>query len=1733
MSTSYRQSTSFLISILILFFFAAVANGQTESSTSQSTPSALAKGSHPLGSYGGSSFDKVNLFNGNLSLSFPLASLGGRNGLGVSVTLSYNSKLWKVTEIEVPDSGGNPVKRKIVVYDEADSGVPQLAPGWTIHSGRMFGRQTANYISDSCFYPNTTKKKPRETLTTFTFTAPDGTEYDFRDDLYDGAPLQLLNCEPQSRGTRFHSTDGTSAVFIVTSASIGSPTAEVIDRLGTGQLYPSGFVLLRNGTRFSISNGKVVLQRDSNGNIVRFEYGPDGNSAQLTKVTDTLGRTINIEYYDSTSPLLAKVTFQGVGGVFREIEIGRATLGAVLRPGQTLKTESQLFPDPEQRLFRPDVEGNFDPSNMVSYIELPSGHRWEFLYNSYGEVARVKTPIGGMLDYESPDGGVVYLVDTEIFRRISERVVYADGVNREGITTYSDPTTKDQFGFATVVQKQLDADGVTVLGESRHRFEGSPLDNYGRFYGAPPRSGYKPWKEGKEVKTIEFDGGVQKRTVEYIWEQREAVLWLTNDINLYNQPQNDPRLRKTITTLNDSGQVSEIESDYDNHNNITAERVYDYGNGTRGSLLRQVLRTYINSPNYKTDTTRLVSLVITEKILNGSNQVESLTLFEYDNYSSDTLHDALFPRTFTLTDTRAQSYDSDFHFRGNLTRVINGAESETQTSCAGDSDCLTVYSHYDIAGNVIKTVGPKTGQTVEIEYDSTHFAFPLSTSQPVGSLTLTTSKTYDFYTGALLSTTGYNGETTSYTYADSLDRLTNETRPPGLGSTSYSYSAVGQYPSWVESQSSLDPGRTIAATSYFDGLFRQLEYKREDPAGDVSINTKYDGLGRTYLVSNPHRATPSAATDGWTRTSFDRLGQVVRIGSYSNKDQITCTSPGCTGEVLTQYFGTEVTVTDQAGKQKKSVTDALGRLVKVYEPNTSGALSLETNYEYDSRGNLLRVLQGQQTRAFTYDELGRLKTTINPETEAQTTYTYDEASNLISRTDARGVITSYSYDQLDRVLQKTYSDSTPSVSYFYDNASAIPANLLPAGFSVGSALGRLAGLITSASGQTQTGIFYGYDLGGRILRGSQWLDGEKYQSSTIYNEASLPTSETYPSGVTVTTTYNNAGQVASVSRNGRVLTNVTSYAATGALAQQQLGNSLLNKIEYNNRLQPKSISLGTTVDGAEKLHLAYDFGEWNSALGAGTQLNQTKNNGNIGRITITAGSGTIPIEQNFDYDELNRIKLASEFVGITASWSQQFQYDRYGNRQCCSPASGNGTGTGIQISQATNRITEPGYVYDTAGNLTNEGAAKTYSYDAENRMISAIVDGVTSTYVYDGNGKRVKKIVNGIMTKYIYDEAGALIAEYSNGATITAPTKDYIYGASGLLAVLESIECGTDKELKYITPDHLGSPRIVTNLKGKVLSRHDYYPFGEEIESSLSGRNNIQGYGSNDKIKQKFTGYERDDETGLDFAQARYYSSSLGRFMSPDEFAGGPVELYFFASNAASNPTFYADIYDPQSLNKYQYCFNNPLSYVDPDGHDGIGTVEKIFVKKVFTKISKSVATKRAGASIGGLVGGAIIVGSFINDGIDIYTGIQDVNTKRIMDKQLELQRQAIAKQEDEKNKQAANPEPEPSSDTVKDAEAGKDKKEKGAEKSAEKQGKDKLLADAKKFNLNANSPTSQNILKNLDIDVKKFIANNRKSSIKNEFPAEFLKDGVTVRKALEQGGTKVRKLLTDSRFQK
>ncbi|HKS30538.1 MAG TPA: RHS repeat-associated core domain-containing protein [Pyrinomonadaceae bacterium] len=216
---------------------------------------------------------------------------------------------------------------------------------------------------------------------------------------------------------------------------------------------------------------------------------------------------------------------------------------------------------------------------------------------------------------------------------------------------------------------------------------------------------------------------------------------------------------------------------------------------------------------------------------------------------------------------------------------------------------------------------------------------------------------------------------------------------------------------------------------------------------------------------------------------------------------------------------------------------------------------------------------------------------------------------------------------------------------------------------------------------------------------------------------------------------------------------------------------------------------------------------------------------------------------------------------------------------------------------------------------------KDYVYDAENKQTSYQESGVDKgSYYYDGDGRRVKRVANGVTTIYVYDIMGQLIAEYGG----------------------EPINSGT----RYLTQDHLGSTRVVTDSAGNVKERHDYLPFGEEMEARVSGRGDVgqQEYKVGD-TRQKFTNYERDTETNLDYAINRYYSSTQGRFSSPDPYN---IILEKEKGENAGDKLQILLVYisQPQIWNKYSYSLNNPLTISDPDGRRPLTNEERNNIQK-------------------------------------------------------------------------------------------------------------------------------------------------------------------------------------------
>ena len=191
-----------------------------------------------------------------------------------------------------------------------------------------------------------------------------------------------------------------------------------------------------------------------------------------------------------------------------------------------------------------------------------------------------------------------------------------------------------------------------------------------------------------------------------------------------------------------------------------------------------------------------------------------------------------------------------------------------------------------------------------------------------------------------------------------------------------------------------------------------------------------------------------------------------------------------------------------------------------------------------------------------------------------------------------------------------------------------------------------------------------------------------------------------------------------------------------------------------------------------------------------------------------------------------------------------------------------------------------------------EGRSFTFNGDDKQTEVRNASNQVIGNYFYDGSGARVKKVTNTETTVFVYDAGGALAAEYSTATPTANPTTS------------------------YLTTDHLGTPRVITDSSGQVIARRDFMPFGEELGAGVGQRTESlkYSYAGSDNIRKRFTGYEKDDETGLDFAEARMYQNRHGRFTAPDPL---------LASARAT---------DPQTFNRYIYTSNNPINYTDPSG---------------------------------------------------------------------------------------------------------------------------------------------------------------------------------------------------------
>jgi len=600
--------------------------------------------------------------------------------------------------------------------------------------------------------------------------------------------------------------------------------------------------------------------------------------------------------------------------------------------------------------------------------------------------------------------------------------------------------------------------------------------------------------------------------------------------------------------------------------------------------------------------------------------------------------------------------------------------------------------------------------------------------------------------------------------------------------------------------------------------------------------------------------------------------------------------------------------------------------------NTGSSLAtpVVTNYIYDALGNLTEVVQGSQTpRTWTYDGLSRLTQEITPEA-GTVTLSYGTPGALCSgnpsnpctrtapkpnQTGTATVTTTYSYNAANQLTQKAHSDTTGTEVYTYGTTAG--------SFNVG----RLISM-TDPSGSEA----YTYDAIGRVTQltkivgTASYVTKYSYQATNLLYAGSQLTQITYPSGRVVQYSYDDVGHLCEAAvtaaancgtATGLYLTlPSTKYDAASRPLGATYGNGVVAAAAYSPQtaeLTSLSYANGsTTLFG---LNYYYQQNSTNCSTG-----NAIGNNGQIQCIgDVSSGTGDSGRTASYTYDALGRL-LTANTTGSTQypAWGLSWTYDRYGNRTNQTVTAGSGYPSSLTISAANNQITTPGFTYDARGNVMTEPApgAATYTYDAE-ECNTKYVGSETATYTCDGNELRVEKaITSGTTTVYIRS-GGQVIAEYDNGAAVTAPTREYLY-SDNLLAIVTGSSSGSGGTIIYQHRDHF-SPRLYTNSSGNCVGDQGTYPYGE-----LWYQNTDTECGTSATSSWIFTSYERDSESGDDYALARSYASSNGRFLSPDPLEGRAG--------------------DPQSWNRYAYVENDPINLSDPSGQGFWGFLGNFFL---------------------------------------------------------------------------------------------------------------------------------------------------------------------------------------------
>ncbi|MBA3241725.1 MAG: Ig-like domain-containing protein [Acidobacteria bacterium] len=789
-------------------------------------------------------------------------------------------------------------------------------------------------------------------------------------------------------------------------------------------------------------------------------------------------------------------------------------------------------------------------------------------------------------------------------------------------------------------------------------------------------------------------------------------------------------------------------------------------------------------------------------------------------------------------------------------------------------------------------------------------------------------------TGPISRVTSSNGRWISFTY-DASNRVTQA--KDNIGRTvTYTYDASGRLWKVTDAKGGV--------TEYtYDTTHRMLTVK--DARGITYLTNEYDSSGK---VKKQTQADGSTYQFIYTLNSGGKVTQADVTNPRGNVRRVTFNDQGY---LLTDTYG--------LGKPEQQTTTYERQAGSNLPLNVMGPTGYKTSFMYDSMGNVTAVksMTGtsaeatssytyepvfnrvasftdplNRTTSFAYDGRGNLTGVTDP-LGHQTTFTYNGAGQVTSATDPLNNITHWTYDSGD--LSQVIDPLGRGVQFFTDNAGRVVSVTNPLGQITTreyDALNQLVKMTDPLAGVTN----FAYDTNGNLL---SVTDARGKVTSYTYNNMDRAGTRTDPLLRVESYEYDADGNLKKFTdRRGRVTSHlydslgrrtftgfgetlsggVASYESTVSYAYDaddrltQVTDSQAGTItrSYNDlaRTYSEATPQGTvnhaydaagrrvsmTVAGQPAVSYAYDAGDRLTGITQAASSVAFAYDDAGRRTSLTLPNGVVV---EYGYDEASQLTGLSYKLGGSVLGDLTYEYDGAGRR---AKVGGSYARTGLPQALASaayddaNQLLQRGstnFTYDANGNLTSDGV-NTYTWDARNRLAS-ISGGTTASFSYDAFGGRTGRTTNGQTTSYLYDGANAV--QELSGST---PVANMLAGG-----VDEVFSRADGAGAKTLLADGLGSTLGLLDSSGAVETNYTYEPFGGTAQTGSVSDNTTQ-----------YVGREHDGATGLYYYRARYYSPTLGRFISEDPigFAGGDENLYAYVGNDPVNHT------DPSGLSAWK-----------------------------------------------------------------------------------------------------------------------------------------------------------------------------------------------------------------------